>query len=67
MILVINFFSPLLGLNPPSRDLGTEPPRALPMDQQWEHFCLIKFLVECNINELPACLTSLRYENILFE
>jgi hypothetical protein len=26
-----NFFSPSLGLNPPSRGLGTETPKALPM------------------------------------
>jgi hypothetical protein len=32
--LVINFFYPPLGLNPPSRGLGTEIPRALSMGQR---------------------------------
>jgi hypothetical protein len=61
------FFSPLLGLNPPSRGLGTETPRALSMGQRWEHFFFIKFSVECNVHELATCLASLEDEIILCE
>jgi hypothetical protein len=57
------FFSQPLGLNPPSRDLGTKTPKALPIGQQWEHFLLIKFSIECYVHELASCLASLGNEN----
>jgi hypothetical protein len=55
--------SPPLGWNPPSRGLGTETPRALPMVQRWEHFFFIKFLVEYNVHKLATCLASSMNEN----
>jgi hypothetical protein len=61
------FLSQPLGLNPPSRGLGTEIPKALPMDQRWEHLFFIKFSVECNVHELATCLASLGDEIILCE